>query len=274
MDNKRMNRRIQMKNTVLFTAALVGLGLAQSASAAGVASLNDWCFNVNGDTSTLCNGGTSPTLTGSVGSVGVSGDLDLTLASNDPGFPTAASGNSLGSASFVLGPGANQYVNAYMDFELNYNNQGSFQDFAIVHNGPAPAGYAYEIDDPNSFTIFGDMAANTLTNVNSVGTYMDTSNNTPCCDVSWALGVTVSVADGFQDTITFVTSATAPVSGFYLEQQNGVDGTQIFLSASISEIQTGTGGPSTPEPGTFLLLGAGFAGVFAYRKRVRRDASV
>jgi hypothetical protein len=264
-----------MKTTVLFAAALVGLGLAQSASAAGVASLNDWCFNVNGDSGTLCNGGTSPTLTGSVGGIGVSGAMDLTLASSDPGYPTTASSNALGSASFVLGPGANQYVNAYMDYELNYNNEGSFQDFAIVHNGPPPAGYAYEIDDPNASNIlcgvscFGDVGANTLNNQNNVGTYSDTSQNSPCCDVSWALGVTVSVASGFQDTITFVTSATAPVSGFYLEQQNGVDGSQIFLSASVAEIQTGS---STPEPGTFLLLGAGVAGVLAYRKRVRRDA--
>jgi hypothetical protein len=103
---------------------------------------------------------------GSVGSVGVSGDLDLTLASNDPGFPTTAASNGLGSASFVFGPGANQYVIAYMDYDLNYNDQGSFQDWVMLLNRPVRAGYAFEIGDPDSSTIFSDMAANTLTDSN------------------------------------------------------------------------------------------------------------
>ena len=61
-----------MKTTALLAVAFFALaaGLAQPARAAGIASLQDWCFNVNGDVADLCNGGASPTLTGTVNGLG------------------------------------------------------------------------------------------------------------------------------------------------------------------------------------------------------------
>ena len=263
-----------MKTTLLVTAAIFGLGLAQSASAAGVASLNDWCVNIGGDSSSLCNVGSAATFpTTTIGGVGVSGNLDLTLSGSDPAYPTTAAANTLGSASFVFGPGSS-FVNLYLDYDLNYDAQGSFQDFGtVVNGGSLPAGFSYEIDDPNASNIFGDFSGNSLSNANNVGTYANTGDNAPCCDVSWALGVTVSVANGFQDTITFTSSSVAPVSGFYLQQTNGVDPSQnIYLSATVTEQQVGpTDG--TPEPGTFLLLGAGLAGLIAWRARAHRQVT-
>ena len=261
-----------MKQITLLAVALAAMAVmgTQHANAAAVASLNDWCFNVNGDVADLCNGGATPTLTGTVNGVGVSGNMDLTLASADPLWTQEAAQNNLGSASFVLGPGANQYVNAYMDYDLNYNNEGSYSDYGTV-NGALPGGYSYEIDDPNSSNIFGDFSSNALTNQNNVGTFSEAPN--PCCDVSWALGVEVSVANGYQDTVTFTVSDTAPASGFYLQQTNGIDTSQnIYLSATVTSQQVGPAG--IPEPGTFLLLGAGLAGLAGWRVRARRQANV
>jgi len=272
-----------MKNTALVAVALFGLaaGFVRPASASTVASLNDWCFNVNGDVADLCNGGNTPTLTGSVNGIGVSGNLDLTLASSDPGFPTTAAPNALGSASFVIGAGSS-YVNAYMDYDLNYDNEGSYSDYAVVNNpGSLPAGYSYEVDDPNTSNLYagqgnwpGDFGNSTLLDVNNVGTFSTTANNNPCCDVSWALGVAVDVASGFQDTVTFNVSTTAPTSGFYLQQSNGIDTTQnIYFSATVTSQQVGPPASGTPEPGTFLLLGAGLAGLIAWYVRGRVQAS-
>lgn len=254
-----------MKNTLWMALAVVGLaaGIARPVSAGTVATLQDWCFNVNGDIADLCNGGATPALGGTVNGVGTSGGMDLSVGTEP---------NGLGSASFVVGAGTS-YISAYMDYDLNYDAEGSYSDFATV-NGALPTGYSYEIDDPNSSNLycgqscFGDFGASNLNNENNVGTFALTPNT--CCDVAWALGVSVSVANGFEDTVTFNVSDTAPGSGFYLTQTNGVDPTQnIYLSATVSSQQVGpTSG--TPEPSTFLLLGAGLVGLVGWRVRSRR----
>ena len=254
-----------MKNTLLMAVALVGLaaGIARPVSAGTVATLQDWCFNVNGDIADLCNGGATPTLGGTVNGVGTSGGMDLSVATEP---------NGLGSASFVVGPGSS-YISAYMDYDLNFDAEGSYSDSAAV-NGALPAGYSYEIDDPNTSSLycgqscFGDFGAGSLNNQNNVGAFELTPNT--CCDVAWALGVSVSVANGFQDTVTFNVSDTAPASGFYLTQSNGVDTTQnLYLSASVTSQQVGPSS-GTPEPGTFVLLGAGLVGLVGWRVRSRR----
>jgi hypothetical protein len=232
----------------------------QHASAATVASLQDWCFNVDGvNVSTnACNTGGPVSLPANVNGA----SFDFTLGSSDPGYPTTAASNSLGSVTITLGSGASQYVLAYMDYDLNYNNAASNQDSGTAVNGPPGAGVSYELSDPNTSTIFNDFTANALTNTNNVGTYG--GPNTPCCDVSWALGVDLDVAT--TQTVTFTVSTVAPASGFYLEQTNGIDDTQhIFLSETVGGSVAPP--PGIPEPASLVLLATGLAGVFLLRKR-------
>ncbi len=232
-----------MKKLSVFLAALALFALfASSASAEAV--LSDWCFNINGDTASHCNGGG--------GSPG--GTFDTTLS------PTA---NTLGSAMVTLGAGNNQYALAYMDYDLNFAAAGSFTDFGTVL-GSAPVGITYELDDPNTSMIFGDFAGNMLMNTNNVATPLGVNDpNGPCCDVAWALGVGgIDVPTGQTATVTFVISSTDP-GGFRLQQKNQYSGESIYLSESV---KIGGGGGGIPEPASVVLLGAGLAGLLAYRR--------
>src|SRR5580704_5056433 len=114
-----------MKRLTLAVGFLTALGLSMPAFA-DVNVLNNWCVTVNGDSS-ACNGngpfsGTpnpypSSPYTSPVSSGGGSVDLsafDITLS---------PSGNSLGSITVTLGAGSNQFVNVYMDYDLNYANE-------------------------------------------------------------------------------------------------------------------------------------------------------
>jgi hypothetical protein len=220
-------------------------------SAQAEAVLADWCFNVNGDSATNCNTGGNAIVSP------ITGSFDTTLS------PTA---NNLGSAIVSLGSGNGQFVAAYMDYDLNFAATGSFTDFATVL-GSAPAGYTYELDDPNSSSIFNDFSANALTNVNNVSTSLTPSDpNGPCCDVSWSLGVGgINVPMGESATVTFTVSATDP-GGFRLQEKNQYSGESIYLSATV-QIGEGPPPPGVPEPGYTLLVGAGLAGLYLLRRR-------
>src|SRR5665811_1536657 len=65
------------------------------------------------------------------------------------------------------------------------------------------------------------------------------------------------VSSGDTGVLSFVISATATPSGFYLEQTDP-DGTNIFCSS----FQGSSATPETPEPGSWLLLGTGVVIVF------------
>jgi hypothetical protein len=232
--------------------------IPQGASAGTVASLQDWCFNVNGVnvTTNACNQSPQAPLPANVNGT----NFDFTLGSTDPNYPTTSASNNLGSVAVTLGAGVSQYVLAYMDYDLNYNSSGSYQDYGTPVGAPG-AGVTWELDDPNASNIFNDFAGNNLQNTNNVGTY--SGPNTPCCDVSWALG-----AGGLNVTssaiVTFTVSTTAPASGFYLQQTNGQDTSQnIYLSESVQYNQS-----ATPEPATMALFAIGLAGVLLARKRI------
>ena len=160
--------------------------------------------------------------------------------------------NTLGSVIITLGPGSGQFALAYLDYDLNFPNTGSFSDFGSVVGTP-PSGVTYQLQDPNSGDLFAAFAANALTNQNNVAT----PGRPPdiCCDVAWALGVGgLDVPAGGQAIITFTVSTTAPPTGFYLEQTNvmpdGSNGENIYLSET-TQIE----GTAAPEPGTLALLG-------------------
>lgn len=269
-------------------AALLLVGFLPAAHATTLASLNDWCFNVDGVNvvTNLCNTGqTSVTFPS-----GVNGSsFDFTLGSQTEGTPsTPYSGmpttvndqNTLGSVTITLSPGANQYVLAYMDYDLNYNAQGgSFSDFASTNGAQAVANATsvnYSLNDPNACTgacsvsdIFDQFSGNTLDNTNHVGGYSVIGH---CCDVSWALGLNIDVAANTQDVVTFAVSNIAPRSGFYLQQANGLDNSQnIYMQALVTVVETG--GPTVPEPASWVLIGGGLAGALLLRKRMAKAQS-
>jgi hypothetical protein len=80
--------------------------------------------------------------------------------------------------------------------------------------------------------------------------------------------VNLDVAANTQDLVSFTVSTSAPGSGFYLQQTSGTDPSQsIYYSVGVTVESTG---PSTPEPGTWLLIAGGLAGALMLRKRLAR----
>jgi hypothetical protein len=215
---------------LLICCLLIGV----SAARADVV-LYDWCFNQNGNISLSCNGaGPAPA------------GFDATLV------PAT---NGLGSASFTVNPG--EFIAFYADYDLDYARFGSFQDSAAVR-GTLPAGWSYELDDPNVSNIFNDFSANLLTNGNNVSTPAGPPD--VCCDVSWALSIGGLASPS---TVTFNITSTDPGSGFEIQQTNFDIGDSIYLSATVTPLTT----PSVPEPSSLVLMATLFVGALAVTRR-------
>lgn len=250
-----------MRHFIGFTVAMLALAVvANQAKASSLTGLADWCVNLNGDVVTACNGA------GVGGSSGPSPG-GINLAAFDQTLEGTGT-NALGQVVVNLSAGlSNQYSAFYADYDLNFVADGSFDDSASVH-GALPAGFSYEIDDPNTGNVYTDFAGNTLSNQNNVGTPSGPPNQ--CCDVSFGLGVSgLNVPVGQTGTVTYTISAVAPVSGFYIQQTNATAGDSIYLSAVVNI--SGPGGPTVPEPST-VALGLGglvLAVALARRRRVR-----
>jgi hypothetical protein len=241
-----------MRIAAVLKLLTVGAVLLGSFSTHAAAVLNDWCLNLNGDSSSACNPVAPASLPANVNGSA----FDFTL-NNPPGTP-----NTLGSVTITLGPGSGQSVLAYMDYDLNSGASGSFQDVGSVH-GTVPAGVSYELADPSG-SIFGDFAANALPNTNGVAT--GSGPPTPCCDVSWALGVGgLNVAAGSQALVLFTVSSTKPTSGFYLQQSNIQSGESIYLTESVT-----TGAP-VPLPASLWLLVSALGPLLLVNRRKRKE---
>jgi len=245
-----------MKRVFLLAAASVALAaIPQNAKAGTLAPyLADWCVNVNGDINTACNGAGN----GSA-AINVSA-FDKTLepaADITTGLPM----NGLGAVVITLGPGSNQYAAVYMDYDLNWFNEGAFLDFGVPSVASPGGGITFELDDPGYSNIFSDFSVGVLQDTNTVGSGVNTPPTT-CCDVAWALRLDLNVP--ISATVTFSVSGTAPASGFYLTQSNLSDGTSIYLSAAVQQQPVI---PNVPEPSTLGLLVSG--GLLLTWKRFR-----
>jgi hypothetical protein len=249
-----------MKNSIVPVAIILALA---GVTAQAQTELADWCVNLNGDTSTACNGAGSGGASPGGGSIDLSG-FDQTLE------PIT---NVLGSVVVNLATGNDQYAVFYADYDLDFATYGSFDDSAST-NGSLPAGYSYSINDPNAtdsslpfgVTLFDQFYNNALDDTNYVGTASGPPDQ--CCDAAFALGLgDLNVAAGGSGTVTFTVSTTAPASGFYIQQTNATAGDSIYLSA-VADIE-GPVGTTTPEPSTFILgLGAlGMALAVATRRK-------
>jgi hypothetical protein len=248
-----------MKSWTWQVALFSGLILGGQAAQAAQVSLADWCVNVNGDTSTACNGAGSGGTTIDGSSVSLA-NLDLTL---EP------SSNTLGSVTVTLNNAPNQYVSFYSDYDVAYGLYGSFDD-SISVQGALPGGVSYSAKDPSSsgaslptgFTLFDQFSNNNLDNTNSVG--VPSGPPGECCDAAWAMALSGINGSG---TVTFTVSDTAPGSGFYLQQTNTDTQGSIYLSVS-SAIVSGPSG--VPEPSTFAL-GLGAIGMALAAARAKRS---
>ncbi len=241
---------MRLISLTLCAATFVALSLPASADV----GLADWCVDVNGDTTTACNG---------AGSGSASIDLSKFDTTLEPGS------NTLGSITVTLGAGV-EGAAVYMDYDVDYSTLGFDQDSGAAVGTPS-ATQSWDLDTPpNPFNELTSPGENTpLSDTNTVGTYGSSLNGAPCCDVSWALQelgyVDPTLFSGI--VITFTVSTTAPTSGFYLSQTNGVTGDTIYLSDSYTLTPLGRSGSPTPEPMSIVLFGTLVAGVLFLRKR-------
>jgi hypothetical protein len=219
------------------------LALAASSSAQAETVLNDWCLNLNGDTSSACNPAAPGSFPDAVDATG----FDLTT-NDPPGTP-----NTLGSLRITLDAGDDQYVLAYLDYDLSFAASGSFQDVASVH-GSLPPGVHFALADPAS-SLFADFAANALGDTNDVG--VGSGPPMLCCDVAWAIGIGgIDVSAGSQALVVFTVDTQQPTTGFYLQQRNLQSDESIFLTVSLTGV---------PSPNATALLASALGALLAWR---------
>jgi len=161
---------------------------------------------------------------------------------------------------------AGVYFNPYFDTGYGNNNTG----YGVVH-GAAPSGVTYAMDDPDALALWGKFSTNTLDNLNLIPIYAPPSGPPyyfpPCCNIGWAEMLSFTLNPGDTATVTFTVSDTDPQSGFYLEARDGQELQSIYLTAQYDL----TPGPNdVPEPGTWLLIGAGLCSVVGVRRRFAR----
>lgn len=259
---------MRLLTLAIFSTMLLALSFPASADV----SLADWCVNLNGNIN-VCNGGTNP---GGMPGVNVSA-FDATL---EPGVNSVAT--TPGSITISLGTGL-QYAAVYMDYDVDYATTtggcpslgcGSFTDVGSTVGSPS-ATQSYELADPNLSNIFSDFSGNSLTSSNSVSAAACAVNAPQFCDVSWALAESLNVNSALYSgaVVTFTVSSTAPTSGFYLQQTNGITGNSIYMSDVVSLTPVTGPPPPVPEPASVLLLATVVLAVLTLYRRSSANAA-
>jgi hypothetical protein len=82
-------------------------------------------------------------------------NLDDVCGGASDGVPPGA--NTLGTITVDIGTGA-QLAAVYMDYDVDFSQYGSFQDYGVT-GGAIGATQSYELADPNVSNIFSDFAA-------------------------------------------------------------------------------------------------------------------
>jgi hypothetical protein len=193
---------------------------------------------------------------------------------NPPGLPASVNsaafdfGTGLGSLVFSFNTAGPHYAGVYFSHYFD----GGFGDVTDAYGavaGSAPSGVTYQLGWPGegSPTVFDNFAANALDGSNTVGAYSPPPN--ACCDVAIAEIREFTLNSGDKATLTYTVSPST-ASPFYLQVTDHDSGNSIYLSQSYVYIPAG-GGPTIPEPGTFMLTGAGIVlGLVVRRRMVSR----
>jgi hypothetical protein len=205
--------------------------------------LQDWTFNVNGNTNFNC--------------------LPAPCSPNVPAFLNFAGfdfSTGLGTISGNYSPGAGTYfLIFYVDIDITGSNNVLDNETAAAVGTPSTL-QTWEIDEPGFTTgqLVFDVLAGTLTNS------MWPSGSSSPNDVGMALGWGFTLAAGEVAFVSWTVSTTAPGSGFYLEQHDP-NGQTLYFSSNLSTTST-----PIPEPATVLLMATGLSAIAALRRRARR----
>jgi hypothetical protein len=165
-------------------------------------------------------------------------------------------------------------VTGYFDVELSIP---FFNEYANV-DGTAATGQSYEIENPNTSSIYNDALTNTLNNTNAIPMGTDNENGTGTnSDVAFAMNFSENLSAGETETVTFTISQSNP-GGFNIEQVHPVDGenttqTVAYFSGTESAsspciTNCGPPPPPTPEPNSLLLLATSLCGLLGLRKKL------
>jgi len=194
---------------------------------------------------------------------------------NPPALPPGADSffdylSGMGLLTFSFDTAGSHAVGVYFNpyFDTGYGNLNT--GYGIVHGAP-PSGVTYGMDDPDLLALWGKFSTNTLDNLNLIPTYAPPSGDPdylpPCCNIGWAEMLSFTLNPGDKATVRFNVSETEPRSGFYLEARDGQELRSIFLTSTYDLVP---GGSSVPEPGTWLLIGAGLCSLVGVRRRFAR----
>ncbi len=232
----------------VFIFAVMLIGTVSSGAKAATFSLFDYAFNIDGTFTDLF----PPPAPGS----------PVPPEANISSFDTTT---GLGSISVMVNGNGSHYVGLFVDHDINrIGNTGFFDEFGDTSVAPPAPGQSWEIDEPGF--VFGDIFSNI-----TAGT-LDNSNGVPLS--SFPLGEDVSMALAWdfllspldkKATVTFNVGEVAPLSGFYLSQEDSLTGEKIFFSSNL-DIEP------VPEPTTIALLGIGILGLAGAEARRRRKA--
>ena len=218
---------------VLLSLLYIGIGVS---TASAISSLYDWAFYVDGATYEFMAGNSMP----------VSGALDT---------------EGLGTLTWQTSAAGSHTFIAFFDHEIDEALNTWFNEYGEAINTPDMV-HSWEIDEPGYVLgdIYCNVLAGSLDNINGV------PEATPD-DVSWAIEWDFGLSPtDVMATITINLSDTAPLSGFYLAQTDPDSLETIYYSSTL-DIQGGGPYP-VPEPGTFLLLFLGLAGLTGLKKGV------
>ena len=164
----------------------------------------------------------------------------------------------LGVLDVLLGGTGSHYVSLFLDQEIDETTNTYFNESGSA-TGTLSAGQSWEIDEPGF--VFGDIYDNiangTLDNTNAVPAGLED-------DVSMALAWDFTLSDAEQAVISFLVSATAPSSGFFLTQTDPDSQASLYFSSTLN-IEGGS--QPVPEPGVLWLMGTGLVGLAALRRR-------
>lgn len=233
-------------------AGTMFLALSMSVQAAPV--LFDWGFDVDGTQVLAPDEYAAP----EAGDVAALSGLGVDVSDYD--FASGY-GDESGTGTVtmsVTGAGAH-YVSMYIDLEIDEFDNGLFNE-SVTSTGTASAGQSYEADEPGFDFPFGDIYDNFFDQT------LDNSILAGENDHAMALAWDFSLAADETAIVSFLVSDLLQLDGIVLSHNDADSNENYLFSSSI----TISGPPvDVPEPGTFVLLALGLAGVALSRYRTR-----